>query len=290
MGAVDDEPGAQEGLGVRSLVDRRSGRLGRSREQRAALDQDQLAGDRDERADVADPVDLEARERVEVRLGERPERNREDVEVARLDERQEEPERSLERLEPDLGRGLGPATLAEDHGRGESGQLHHAQLASSARRRSSPAAGSTGSAWCRISSAVRTEQPASRASRADSSAWSRSRSRIPVQPGTCRARRHDPRPPRLAERPGDPREDAGLALATVVEEPGEEELVVGRPGRAERRHDVEAVAPVGDVHPVEQGELGRRQPRPEGVTLGRFHPGPEVAPELADLRRPGEGW
>ena len=93
------------------------GRL--ARQHRAALDQDQLAGDRDERADIAEPVDLERRERVEIGVGQRAERDRQDVELARLDERQEQGERPVELGDLDLGRGLRPAPLAElDAGRG----------------------------------------------------------------------------------------------------------------------------------------------------------------------------
>ena len=51
--AVQDEAGAQLGLGVRALVRERDGALhGSARQQRPGLDQDQLAGDRDERGDV----------------------------------------------------------------------------------------------------------------------------------------------------------------------------------------------------------------------------------------------
>ena len=107
VGAVDEQPGAQLGLGVRALVGERHriGRIGPAREHRPALDQDQLAGDGDERRHVAEPVGLEPPERVEVGVGERAERHGQDVELAGLDERQQEPERAVELGHLDLRRG-----------------------------------------------------------------------------------------------------------------------------------------------------------------------------------------
>ena len=64
------------------------------RQHRPALDEDELAGDGDERADVAEPVVVERGERIEVGLGEVAERHREDVELAGFDERQEQAERA----------------------------------------------------------------------------------------------------------------------------------------------------------------------------------------------------
>ena len=121
------------------------------RQHRPALDQDQLARDRDERADVAEPVAVERRERVEVGVGERAERDGQDVELARLDEGEQQGKRPVEALETDLGRGLG-TTAGAEHDRGRRpagaidvgdplGRVH--QLASSASRSRSPASGST---------------------------------------------------------------------------------------------------------------------------------------------------
>ena len=69
---VEEEAGAQLGLGIAALVgERLAGRVGRSSWQhRPALDEDELAGDRHERRDVADPVALERGERLEVGAGE----------------------------------------------------------------------------------------------------------------------------------------------------------------------------------------------------------------------------
>ena len=113
------QPGAELGLGVDAFVGERgrAGRIGPARQHRPALDQDQLAGDRDERADVAEPVRLEPPERVEIGLGEGAERDGQDVELARLDERQQEPERAVELGHLDLRPALGPAALAERDGR-----------------------------------------------------------------------------------------------------------------------------------------------------------------------------
>ena len=51
IGPIEDEPGAQLGLGIGALVGERGrvGRVGPARQHRPALDQDELAGDRDER-------------------------------------------------------------------------------------------------------------------------------------------------------------------------------------------------------------------------------------------------
>ena len=74
-----------------------------------------------------------------------------------------------------------------------------------------------------------------------------------------------------------------------MEQPGQEQLDVLGTARPEGRHDVEPVALVGDVHPVEQGQLRRRQPGRERGPLVGTNAGAEVSPELADLTGPGEG-
>ena len=119
VSAIDEQAGAQLGLGVRALIGERHriGRIGPAREHRPALDQDQLAGDRDERRHVAEPVGLQSPERVEVGAGERTERHGQDVELAGLDERQQEPERAVELGHLDLRPALGAAALAEGDGR-----------------------------------------------------------------------------------------------------------------------------------------------------------------------------
>ena len=65
----------------------------------------------------------------------------------------------------------------------------------------------------------------------------------------------DPGPVGLAERPGDARPDADLALAGVVQEARHEDVPFGQLLGPEAGHDVEAVALVGDMHPVEDGLL-----------------------------------
>ena len=67
-------------------------------------------------ADVAEPVGVEATERIEIGVGEGSERHRQDVELARLDERQEERQRAFEFGHLDLGPALRPAALPEGHG------------------------------------------------------------------------------------------------------------------------------------------------------------------------------
>ena len=101
MRPVDQQPGAELGLGIDAFVGERErvGRIRPARQHRPALDQDQLAGDRHERADVAEPIGLQPAERVEVGVGERPERHGQDVELARLDERQQQ-RRAARRTRP----------------------------------------------------------------------------------------------------------------------------------------------------------------------------------------------
>ena len=106
-----------------------------------------------------------AGERVEIGVGERAERHGQHVELARLDERQQQRRAGPSNVgDLDLGRRLGPATGAErDRGRDRRPSrpwVQRHQLASSASRSRSPATGSTGSSWWRISSTVRAEQPA----------------------------------------------------------------------------------------------------------------------------------
>ena len=120
-----------------------------------------------------------------------------DVELARLDERQQQRERALELGDLDLERGFRTTTLAEpDAGasrcraapsprhRTGAGRRHDRDRR---RPRAAPSVGLVreaqqfaelevrGSSWCRISSTVRGEHPASIASTADRSACSRSR-------------------------------------------------------------------------------------------------------------------
>ena len=95
-----------------------------------------------------------------------------------------------------------------------------------------------------------------------------------------------PRAIRLAERERHAWPHPGAALARVVEQPGEQDLVVGDALLAQRRDHVEAVPPVGDVHRIEQCQLRRAHPGRQRRPLVGGHAGPHVRPELADLATP----
>ena len=141
-GAVQDQARAQLGLRVRPLVGQRDGAVDRpARQHRPRLDQDQLARDRHERRDVAHPVVVEGRERVEIGVRERAQRHGEHVELAGLDQREQQRERPVERRQGDEGRRLRPPPLPERHRR--QGHRHHA--ASSASWNTRPYSGSRGS-------------------------------------------------------------------------------------------------------------------------------------------------
>ena len=182
---------------------------------------DQLARDRHERTHVAQPVRVKGRERVQVGLREAPERHGQDVELARLDEREEQGERPLELGDLDLERGLRPAALAERTAgpvarsrgalaRTEPGAITGTptrrthQFASSASLRSSPTRGpaarpGSGSARRSVASSRRPPpdgrrlgvlaQPRERApeTRADAGQAARSTFRIPGPANTRRA-------------------------------------------------------------------------------------------------------
>ena len=148
MGAVDDEPGAQLGLGIDAFVGQcgRIGGIGLARQHRPALDQDQLAGDRHERADMPETVRLERREGVEVGIGQAPSGTvRTSIWRASI---------------RDSRSASGPSNSATWTWVAVSGRrpsrsarpvwlAHHQrhQLASSARRSSSPNSGSRGASW-----------------------------------------------------------------------------------------------------------------------------------------------
>src|SRR4051794_15270175 len=96
----------------------------------------------------------------------------------------------------------------------------------------------------------------------------------------------DPRAVRLAEGVLDPWQDTGVALRRVVQEPGQEQVVVDGAVGPKGRDDIETVALVGDVHRVIEGELVRGQPGGQGRALRRFDPCAKVAPKLTGLARP----
>ena len=108
-------------------------------------------------------------------------------------------------------------------------------------------------------------------------AKARQQRRNPPDPGAVllTERIRDPRP----ERPSSP-------LPASCSEPREEELLIQPAFGAKRRDDVEAVPLVGDVHRVEEGELGGRQPAGQRLAFVARHPGAPVRAELADLRAP----
>jgi hypothetical protein len=102
--------------------------------------------------------------------------------------------------------------------------------------------------------------------------------------------RPDPRAVALTKGVDDPRPDAGVALAGVVEQTGEQDLVVADALGSERGDDVETVPAIGDVHRVEQCELRGRQPGDQSGPLRRRHSSADVRAELADpTRPPGSG-
>ena len=75
-------------------------------------------------------------------------------------------------------------------------------------------------------------------------------------------------------------------LAAVVKQTGEEQIRGIGAAIPEVAHDVEAVAPVRGVHPVEEGELVRLQLGGERRALGGGHTRAEVRPGSPQLQRP----
>src|ERR1019366_3557808 len=79
----------------------------------------------------------------------------------------------------------------------------------------------------------------------------------------------------------------GSALGAVVEQARQQELGVITPARRVQAGDnVETVAAIGDRHRVEEAQERLRNPSLERIPLAGLHPGQEVCPELAHLRRP----
>ena len=189
----------------------RAGSIGpAARQHRPALDQDQLAGDRHERADVAEPVGLERRERIEVGVGERAERDGQDVELARLDERQQE-RRAGRRTRPPgpgwrvSGRRPSPNRIA---GRPSSAMPTGIRPRPSVRLVGEPQQLAELGVARRVLVADQLDGPwraaGAAASRGRVSAWVRSRSRAARNPGSTPADAPDPRavaPARASRRP-----------------------------------------------------------------------------------------
>ena len=248
---------------------------GPPRQQRPRLDQDQLARDRDERRHVAHPVVVEGRERVEVGVGQRAERHREHVELARLDQREQQRQRPVERRQRDARRGLGAAALAErDRRRASTIDI----------RRPRPRAG-TAAPYSRVAGlglvadevdgeGRQTRRP--RPGRPTRRRGAASRSSAAPQPGTARGGAPDPRPERLAQRPGDARPDAGVALGAVVEQAGGQHVAVAsRPsGAAPQRRRGRG----GGRRRASRrtGRAPRGAARPPAPRAPRTHPGRHV--------------
>ena len=243
------------------------------------------------------PVAGQPRECLEVGTGQVAETDGQDVELALLDEREQESEGPLEGLEVDLGGRLRASLEGEaDRGRGrrrrrrrhDRHQRPRHQLASSARRSASPATGSAGLGL------VTDEVGRARAAAGGEGELGRAVGVVAqdvegaAEAGQSSEGALDRWPVVLPERPGHAMPDAdGRALGGIVQEPGQEELRIGTmAGRAERRDDVEAVALVGRMHGLEEPQLGGRQPVGHGGPLvGRDAAG-QVPDELAGLARP----
>src|ERR1035437_8769242 len=101
------------------------------------------------------------------------------------------------------------------------------------------------------------------------------------------ARPPDPGAVALAQRPGYAMDEPNArALAAIVQQAGHQKIGVGRVGRAQGRHDVKTVAPIGHQHGIEQGQLRRRQPARQLCPLFGRHAGVEIGPSSVELGRP----
>jgi hypothetical protein len=80
-----------------------------------------------------------------------------------------------------------------------------------------------------------------------------------------------------------------VLLASIVEQAGQQEVAIADAVGAQRSDDIEAMASIGDMHRVEQGELRRRQPADQRRALLGRDTRPQVGPELAGLRCPEGG-
>ena len=198
-GAVQEQPRAELRLGIGPSSAPSAARWpAPARQHRPALDQDQLARDRHERADVADPVVLERRQGLEVGLGEGAERHGQDVEPARLDQRQEQPERAFELGDPDVGGRLRPTASPNRTRRGrpdvestgDAVVIRWPRRRAAAARRPPGRAARPGSGSARRCG--RCSPPPPRCA-PTTSAWSRSRSRATPMPGSTPADAPDPR-------------------------------------------------------------------------------------------------
>ena len=193
--AVFDEPRPQLRFRIRLLVERDRRYLRWPRQDRSALDEDQLRSHGHEPGHAPEPVALERDQSIEVRLRQPSERHGQNVELAGFDESEQESQRAVEVARSNMRGRLEPASVEDDLGRGAQAckrgsacrsrariplrrnrfRCRH-QFASSAAYKSRPGS-STGFSCIRINSTVCGLQPASAAMSAERSAWCRSRSK-----------------------------------------------------------------------------------------------------------------
>ena len=232
-------------------------------------------------------------ERVEVGVGEGAERHRQDVELARLDQRRaagpagrrssragpgsrpraDGPPRTRPRARP-------VASIAATRSTRPSARLvrEPQPLAGVRVDAARPGGGSARRSAC--------EQPAAAASSADASAWTRSRSSATRQPGTSAADAPDPRAVALAQRVRDPRPEAGVALARS------RGAARRRARRARSRRRREGArrrrARAADRRRASRrtGRAPTVEPGDELVPLRRVDPRPDVGDGLAGLVGP----
>ncbi len=75
-------------------------------------------------------------------------------------------------------------------------------------------------------------------------------------------------------------------FATVVQEPGDQQIRVSSTVSAEIGGDIESMALIRDVHALEEGQLLRGQPARQALALARGHAGPNVTDRPPDLAGP----
>ncbi len=100
---VLEESSAQLRLGIQFVVEWYRGRLGWPRQDRPALDEDQLRGDGHERGYVPEAIALQGGQGIQIRFGEAAEGHGQDVELAGLDEGQQQRQRPVELVELYVG-------------------------------------------------------------------------------------------------------------------------------------------------------------------------------------------
>jgi hypothetical protein len=78
-------------------------------------------------------------------------------------------------------------------------------------------------------------------------------------------------------------EASSRPLPAVVQQTGHKEIAVYDTEATQLRYNVEAVAPVGREHPIEELELARFEPFGQFVPLSGRYPGACVRPGSPDL-------